>query len=314
LGAGVAGRRRRAGELVRALAGGERDARPQLRLGLVADELDDPGWRAYWQAEVLRQVQANDDDGVFMDSLSVPNYLGGDRYDPALPAVDAEYEEAWADRIDAWLAWLQTQPVGAYAIVPNVGSWVTTRDPTTYAAADGVMIEGFAMWGEGDPLAVDDWRLQMNRTLGLIRQGKAVIAQAYPGDGRERLFALASYLLIKGNRTYLNLETSEEPEWWPEYDIEIGSPLQGPVADIDDLATDGVYRRDFTGGFVLVNPAEDGPAIDVNLGGLFMQVTAAGGGPVPENGVPTGALTYEAVNSVSLPPASAAVLLQMPPD
>ena len=108
--------------------------------------LDDPGWRAYWQAEVLRQVQANDDDGVFMDSLSVPNYLGGDRYDPALPAVDAEYEQAWATRIDAWLAWLQTQPVGAYAIVPNVGSWVTTRDPTTYAAADGVMIEGFAMW------------------------------------------------------------------------------------------------------------------------------------------------------------------------
>ena len=33
-----------------------------------------------------------------------------------------------------------------------------------------------------------------------------------------------------------------------------------------------------------------------------------------ENGVPTGALTYEAVNSVSLPPASAAVLLPMPPD
>jgi len=277
-------------------------------------ELDDPGWRAYWQAEVLRQVQANDNDGVFMDSLSVPNYLGGDRYGPALPAVDAEYEQAWATRIDAWLAWLQTQPVGAYAIVPNVGSWVTTRDPTTYAAADGVMIEGFAMWGEASPLAVDDWRLQMNRTLGVIRQGKAVIAQAYPGDGRERFFALGSYLLIKGNHTYLNLETSEEPEWWPEYGIDIGSPLHGPVADIDDLATGGVYRRDFTGGFVLVNPAEDGPALDVDLGALFMRVTASGGGPVPENGIPTGALTHQAVSSVSLPPASAAVLLPMLPD
>lgn len=161
---------------------------------------------------------------------------------------------------------------------------------------------------------MDDWRLQMNRTLGLIRQGKAVIAQAYPGNGRERLFALGSYLLIKGNRTYLNLETSEEPEWWPEYDIEIGSPLQGPVADIDDLATGGIYRRDFTGGFVLVNPAEDGPVIVMNLGGPFMRVTAAGGGPVPENGLPAGALTYQVMSSISLPPASAAVLLQMPPD
>ncbi|HHW86218.1 MAG TPA: hypothetical protein GX400_08410 [Chloroflexi bacterium] len=276
--------------------------------------LDEPGWRAYWQGEVLRQLQANDDDGVFMDSLSVPNYLGADRYDPALPAVDAAYENAWASRIDAWLTWLQTQPVGDYAIVPNVGSWVTTRDPTTYAAVDGVMVEGFAMWGEGSPYAVDDWRLQMNRALGLIRQGKAVIAQAYAGNGRERLFALGSYLLIKGDRTYLNLESDMAPEWWPEYDIPIGSPLQPPVAAIDDLADGGVYRRDFTNGFVLVNPAEDGAPISVNLGGVFRLAQPRGGGPVGEDGAPTGSLTYQTVTSVSLPPNSAAVLLQMPPD
>lgn len=276
--------------------------------------LNDPGWRAYWQREVLHQLQANDNDGVFMDSLSVPNFLGADHYDPALPAFDLDYENAWSSRIDAWLAWLQTQPVGDYAIVPNVGNWVTTRDPTTYAAADGAMFEGFAMWGEGSPYAVDDWRLQMNRALGLIRQGKAVIAQAYMGDGRERLFALGSYLLIKGDRTYLNLESDMAPEWWPEYDIAIGSPLQPPVADIDDLASGGVYRRDFTNGFVLVNPAEDGAAIHVNLGGTFRLVQPSGGGTVGEDGVPTGSLSYQSVTSVSLPPYSAVVLLQMLPD
>jgi hypothetical protein len=276
--------------------------------------LDDPGWRAYWQDEVLRQLRANDNDGVFMDSLSVPNYLGADRYDPALPAFDLDYENAWASRIDAWLAWLQTQPVGDYAIVPNVGNWVTTRDPTTYAAADGVMFEGFAMWGEGTPYAVDDWRLQMNRALGLIRQDKAVIAQAYTGDGRERLFALGSYLLIKGDRTYLNLEWDMAPEWWPEYDIAMGSPLQPPVAAIDALASGGVYRRDFTNGFVLVNPAEDGAAINVDLGGMFRLAQPSGGGTVGEDGVPTGSLSYQSVTSVSLPPYSAAVLLNMLPD
>jgi hypothetical protein len=276
--------------------------------------LDDAGWRAYWQGEVLRQLQANDNDGLFMDSLSVPNYLGADRYDPALPPLDLDYETAWAARIDAWLAWLQTQPVGDYAIVPNVGNWVTTRDPTTYAAADGVMLEGFAMWGEGSPYAVDDWRLQMNRALGLIRTGKAVIAQAYLGSVSERLFALGSYLLIKGNRTYLNLESDMAPEWWPEYDIAIGSPLQPPVANIDDLTSAGVYRRDFTGGFVLVNPAEDGAPRVVNLGGAFRLVQPTGGGAVGEDGVPTGSLAYQTVTSVSLAPYSAAVLLNMPPD
>jgi len=276
--------------------------------------LDDPGWRAYWQGEVLRQLRANDNDGVFMDSLSVPSYLGADRYDPALPPFDLTYENAWAERIDAWLAWLQTQPVGDYAIVPNVGNWVTTRDPTTYAAVDGVMFEGFAMWGEDSPYAIDDWRLQMNRALGLIRQSKAVIAQAYVGDGRERLFALGSYLLIKGERTYLNLESDMAPEWWPEYDIAIGSPLQSPVAAIDDLVSGGVYRRDFTNGFVLVNPAEEGAAITVNLGGTFRRMQPNGGGPVGEDGVPTGSLTYQTVTSVSLPPYSATVLLEMLPD
>ena len=41
-----------------------------------------------------------------MDSLSVPNHLGADRYDPVLPPVNAENEQGWAARIDAWL---QTQ-------------------------------------------------------------------------------------------------------------------------------------------------------------------------------------------------------------
>jgi hypothetical protein len=273
--------------------------------------IDDPGWRAYWHDEVLRQVQANDNDGIFMDSLSTPNYLGADRYDPALPPIDAGFEADWAEHIDDWLTWLQTQPVGVYAIIPNVGSWVTTRDPTTYTAVDGVMIEGFAMWGEDSPFAVEDWQLQMNRALGLIRQDKAVIAQTYPGDGRERLFALGSYLLIKGGRTFLNLEVSIEPEWWPEYEIDIGNPLDAPVANIDELERDGVYRRDFTRGFVLVNPVPDGPAITVALGGSFWRVLPAGGGEVLEDGIPTGVLGYETVDSVSLPPYSAAVLLPL---
>jgi hypothetical protein len=48
------------------------------------------------------------------------------------------------------------------------------------------------------------------------------------------------------------------PEWWPEYDIAIGTPLQPPVAAIDDLASNAVYRRDFTNGFVLGQPGGGG--------------------------------------------------------
>ena len=49
---------------------------------------DDASWRAYWLAQVRRQVATTHADGVFMDSTSVPNTFGADTYTPKLPAYD----------------------------------------------------------------------------------------------------------------------------------------------------------------------------------------------------------------------------------
>jgi hypothetical protein len=282
-------------------------------------ELNDSAWRTWWQAEVLRQVRANDDDGVFMDSLSVPNYLGAEYYSPALPPMDEAFERAWAARITTWLSWLQTQPLGDYYIVPNVGGWINTRDPTDYSPADGVMIEGFALEADQSPHGLEDWILEINRALGLIARGKAVIAQTYVGGSQERMYALGSYLLIKGNRTYLNIEVSDVPEWWPEYDIPIGRATESAGTNIANLydSANRVYRRDFDNGFVLVNPTNpwDGTGITrvVNLGGTYYLARTNGGGEVPESGVPTGSVSYQAVTQVTLPPFTAAVLLNARP-
>ncbi|MBI3959746.1 MAG: hypothetical protein HY328_13130 [Chloroflexi bacterium] len=282
-------------------------------------ELDDAAWRTYWHGEVLRQVQANDNDGVFMDSLSVPNYLGFDRYVPTLPAVDNAFETAWATRIENWLTWLQGQSLGDYYLIPNVGSWITSRETTDYSAADGVMIEGFAIELDESPYSLEDWRMQMNRALGLISQGKAILSQSYVTGAQERMFALGSYLLIKGNRTYINIDLDIEPEWWSEYDIPIGTPIESAGSDVGNLydAENQVYRRDFDSGFVLVNPTSpwDGSGITstVDLGGVFYLAQPSGGGAVPENGIPTGTVTYQAVTQVVLPPYTAVVLLNQEP-
>jgi len=278
-------------------------------------ELNDSSWRAFWHAEVLRQVKANDDDGVFMDSLSVPNYLGGGRYTPKLPDYDAAFEAAWATRIDNWLAWLQGRALGKYYIVPNVGSWITTRETTTYARADGLMVEGFALEADASPLPIEDWRLQMNRILGAVKRGQAVINQTYVMGVRERLFTTGCYLLVKGDRTYLNIDLDVEPEWWPEYDIPIGAPVNSAGTSIENLydSANQVYRRKFDNGFVLVNPTSpwDGTGITVTikLGGTYRQAVTSGGGEVPANGKPTGRVTYKNVTKVTLPPYSAAILL-----
>lgn len=280
-------------------------------------ELNDASWRTYWQAEVLRQVQANDGDGVFMDSLSVPNALG--TFDPALPPLDTAFEHAWEARISAFLTWLQTQPVGAYYIVPNVGSWITTRDRTDYSAADGILVEGFAIEADASPYNLEDWQLQMSRVLGAVARGQAVIGQTYALGDQERMFTLGSYLLVKGGRTYLNLEYGLEPEWWPEYDVVIGRPTQSAGSDVADLYDEaaGLYRRNYDNGFVLVNPTSpwDGTGVTrtVDLGGTYYLAQCSGGWAVTEDGSAPGSVTYRAVASVSLPPYSAAVLLAARP-
>jgi len=282
-------------------------------------ELNNNDWRTYWHGEVLRQVQVNDADGVFMDSLSVPNYLGFDRYDPPLPEINPAFESAWTARVDDWLTWLQTQPLGNYVLIPNAGSWITSREATNYTLADGVMIEGFAIDADASPYNQEDWQLQMNRALGLINQDKVILAQCYATGAQERMFTLGSYLLIKGNRTYLNIEVDLDPEWWPEYDISIGAPAQSAGKDITGLydANNRVYRRNFDNGFVLVNPSSPydgtGMTAKVNLGGNYYLAQTSGGGFVPENGIPTGSVSYQAVNQITLPPYSAAVLLNQAP-
>jgi hypothetical protein len=279
--------------------------------------LDDSSWRSYWQGEVLRQVHANDDDGVFMDSLSVPNYMGYDHYDPNLPAVDEASETAWSNRISGWLSWLQTQPIGGYYIIPNVGSWINSRDRTDYSPADGVMVEGFAIEADASPYPYSDWQLQMNRVLGLVVQDKVVIGQSYVSGNRERMFVLGTYLLVKDTHTFLNIVQGEPPEWYPEYDIPIGAATQSAGSVITNLydSVNQVYRRTFDNGFVLLNAQDSsGTTVTVNLGGTYYLAQTRGGGTVSPSGTPTGEVTYRATTQVTLPPYSAAVLLNEMPN
>lgn len=277
---------------------------------------DNAAWRSYWSGEVLRQLRANADDGLFADSVSVPNYLGNDRFSPALPAVDAAFESAWAGRIERLIAFMQQGALAPYYFIPNVGQWVTTRDPTNYAGADGVMIEGLGEWGQGAYFELADWQLQLDRILSLVQQNKVILAQQYVNvdDINERLFVLGTYLLSKGRATYLNLELDLDPEWFPEYTIPIGHPLGTLPANSAALwyAPWGVYTRTYSNGLVLVNPTATSRTI--SLGGVYYRATPQGGGFVPPDGdVSAWTVTYAPVSAVTLAPNRAAILLNAAP-
>src|SRR5437764_10895725 len=97
----------------------------------------------------------------------------------------------------------------------------------------------------------------MNRALGLVRRGKVLIGQSYlsASDRRARGFVLGSYLLIKGSHTFVNMDIGSEPQWFPEYGVNLGPALAPPPASIEALrVAGGLYVRRYARGLVAVNP------------------------------------------------------------
>ncbi|MBN1313682.1 MAG: hypothetical protein JXB30_19925 [Anaerolineae bacterium] len=277
-------------------------------------DIGNPSWREYWYGEVLRQVQANMADGVFADSLIVPNYYGGDRFEPPLPVIDEAFENQWSGNIAEFIAHGQSGELADYHLIVNAGTWATGRDITDYSGADGVMIEGFGRWTEGDYFSVqdEDWQLQMNRILGLVNLDRTVLLQQYvdAANVEDRLFLLGSYLLVKGHHTYLDLELSTKPEWFPEYDIPVGKPIDEIPASISMLWRSdwNLYARAYSNGLVLVNPSDATQTADLKA--AYYQAVPVGGGAVPLDGdISAWRVDYTPMTGVTLEPNQAALLI-----
>jgi len=282
-------------------------------------DISNSSWEEYWAGEVLRQLRTNAADGVFVDGLFPPNYYGSDKFDPKLPVVDQTFEDAWSADIEDFIAFGQEGELADYYFIPNAGEWVTGRDITNYSGADGIMVEGFGRWDSGEYFLAQegDWQLQMDRILSMVNLDKIILLQQYVNKDNEedRLFLLGSYLLVKGQHTYLNLEFSTKPEWFPEYEIPIGTPVGGIPPSISALWRSdwGIYVRGFSNGLVLVNPSEK--TQEMTLQRTYYQAFPYGGGIVPASGdVSNWEVDYIPVTSVSLDPNRAAILLEELPE
>jgi len=298
----------------------------------------DPGWRTVYSRAVIKELIDNDDDAVFADSFSVP-----DEWQDWNPELDyatwlgsgpPNLESQWSGMIHDFTNYMRARLHGQWLWIPNVGSWVTGRDITDYTNVDGAMIEDFVDYGNANFLATGDWQLQMDRALSLINLDKIMIMQSYPAPyGNttyglpERLFITGSYLLVKGDHTYLNLDAlGMTLAWWPEYSIDLGPPID-PLPKNNDIskfwnANWGVYVRHYAKGMVLVNPinASDGVApTPITLNKTYYEVAGdvdtSADAEVPANGIPDSgnALTYQAVKGLTVCNDCAAILLDHPP-
>lgn len=285
--------------------------------GKLLMNVSDPGFRAYWRESLIAQVRDGDYDGIFFDSAS-PSLLQWEARKPEDPRLFGRGvrtntfpelgDKTWIAAWEEWIADLnRALAAKGIPLIPNVGALTTTWDNSDYSLTEGVFCEGFL-----DPtFATADWEAALDQTLSLVARNKIVILQNYlksPDDLAKRRYLLANYLLVKGTRTYLSYFVSNL-DWFPEWELDLGS-AQKTAARASDLLWNGIYRRDFTNGVVLVNPGTT--PVTISLEQPLKRLEPQGGGAVASDGKVTGRLGTAPVPvaTLTLAPTSAEILLR----
>jgi hypothetical protein len=284
--------------------------------GKLLMNIGDAGFQSYWASSLEAQVAAGKYDGIFFDSAG-PDLLQWEAQMPPEPRLtgtgardsmiselgNKTYIEAWEGWLSALDAKLKAKGI---ALIPNDGGLTTGWDTTDYSLTSGMFSEGFA-----NPMdSESDGALATDKLLSYVKKGRIVILQNYlsdPGDVATRRFYLANYLFVKGDKTYLDYFKAGPFEWYPEWGIDLGAAMTTPEAAAD-AKKDGVYRRDFAHGAVLINPTMSDVAVD--LGGTFKRVVPTGGGAVQTDGQEPGSIDTPNVTSITVPKNGAEILLR----
>ncbi|MBN2081657.1 hypothetical protein JW859_05545 [bacterium] len=303
----------------------------------------DSPWQDYLAANLLQLLGEDHLDGWFVDSCHQPWNT-----DPAIwwPS-GMEWYEYFTPKLHEMLRTVNlaadAHPLQPY-VIPNAGQYVTTVSDIKYYgddwACDGIMIEGHARWGyDGTPnyFALSDWILQQNRILDHQTHGLATILQShiYTLDTADRLFVFGTYLLVKGDHTYINWLgddgtdwiRSDVGQWYPEFDIDDdpfpwGAPSGATPATMADLyvaayTDNGVtcgpfYRRNYPNGFVIVNPGS--AAVNYRVPWTMQSLSVNGGGNVLADGTTTGSYSWNMRSmgeTVVLEPHTALIVLDV---
>jgi hypothetical protein len=177
-----------------------------------------------------------------------------------------------------------------YLVIPNVDQMVTTVYNPIWLGGDskGETIDGAMMENFGNAVG-DDMYLSLDRGLTHISgRNKILIAQAYPDNSKEVLRIVAEYMLIKNENSFINIMIGSGPQWYPEYEIDLGEQSKLPDSlsklRIKGNSSQSLLKRSYEYGEVICNTSNQ--PMDYNpYGENWMYIKTSGGGPVDENGM-----------------------------
>ncbi|HEY3763972.1 MAG TPA: putative glycoside hydrolase [Gaiellales bacterium] len=232
----------------------------------------DVGNAAYQDTGVARVIglaQAGGFDGAFLDDANaslrwiIP---GGQARSVTYPTT-----ASWQGAVYSFLTSVAPQLHRAgLLVVANIGG--STITPGLWqrwnGPIDGAMEESFTNGGTGrDSAANGQWPAKLAHAVWSEKHGKIALDHAVTATRAGARYGLATMLLAADGENLYSASTGYRREvWWPEDRAanDLGRPLGGYR-----VLRDGVYRRDFQHGVVLVDPHlhAKGP---IRLGGTYV--------------------------------------------
>ncbi len=221
---------------------------------LWAMDVGNAGYQQRWAEKAIATVKSQGWDGIFIDNVD-PTL----KYYANVPSV-AKYpnDTAYSAATQSALEHITPQLQAAHMLVfANFGSWSDYTETVTpwLKYVDGAMDEMFLKFSPTPGAGYRNeagWTRQLEELKESQRRNKVFLAITHSAesDHSAALFGWATVLLgAEGKAAYEMADDYAEETWIPEYEYDIGEPLGAETRD-----SDGVHRRLFSRGLVLVNP------------------------------------------------------------
>jgi hypothetical protein len=249
-----------------------------------AGDVGSPSFRANWIDNMRQRLNAGNYKGIYIDDVNMRFRVGdgdGDSADPIDPRTGQVMSfTTWRRYVAEFVEQIRAA-FPSHEIVHNAIWYADQNDQyvkRAHQAADYVDLErgvtddgitgGGGTWGYETYLGYVD---------KLHALGKSVVFDSYAEDRAEAEYNVASYLLVNESRDGVGTSYRNTPDdWWgAAYDLDLGA------AKGRRYEWNGLLRRDFDGGYVLVNQPDASTKTvatpgAVNLDGAAQPTTTLG--------------------------------------
>ena len=238
--------------------------------GLFPMDTSSAAYQETWEANVRAELEQHPWDGVMVDDTLTwrSHPVVGDRV-PTRLATDAEQYAATRAFLRAVGPDLEAE---GHLVVPNITlSWDGWHDALAELSpyVSGWENEHFVMWGrdgsDGRFADTDDWTWKVRMAEWLADRDLPLLAITYstPDDRAAMRYHRATWLLTWNGRTGASIFVSTDESVAQDQRAateDVGLPT-GPREEVD-----GVWRRPYTEGLVLVNPTDTARVVRVGAG------------------------------------------------